>query len=307
MDKAKCLLLFSGGLDSLLTFKILCEQGIKIYPIFFDLYFVGKEKVKKWSEMYKIPVKIVDIKEKQLNIVKNPKYGYGKNLNPCIDCKILMFKQAKKIMREKKLDFIATGEVIGQRPFSQKKWALDLIEKESKLQGKIVRPLSGKLLKPTLAEKQGLIKREKFLSIKGKGRNSQMELSKKYNLHNYPSPSGGCLLTDSNFCLKLKEYFKRKIDFDGKEIELLKIGRHLFLHNVKIVVGRDEKENKRIKKLRKRRDILVEMKNYPGPTTLVRFYSPVKDKQKFIEKAKKLTQFYSLKSRNKRDVKFKIW
>ncbi len=311
MKKPKAILLFSGGLDSLLSFKILKEQGIKIYPIFFDFYFVDKEKAKKWAEVYVIPLKIIDLKEKQLKIVKNPKYGYGKNLNPCLDCKILMFKEAKKIMKEKKADFIATGEVVGQRPFSQKKWALNLIEEKSGLRGKIIRPLSAKILKTTETERKRMVKRENLFSIKGRSRKRQIDLAKKYGLSKYPSPAGGCLLTDPNFCLRLKEYFKRKIVLDGKEINLLKLGRHFFLNKAKIVVGRDKEENEKIKKLKKRNDILIEMENYPGPTSLVRFYPKLgkincEEKDEIIEKAKKLTKFYSLKSRREKDAKFKI-
>jgi len=308
MKKLSCLLLFSGGLDSLLAFKILAELGIKAYPIFFDICFVDRKKPMKYAKLYNLPLEIIDLRKKQLKVVKNPKYGYGKNLNPCIDCKILMFKEAKKIMKEKKADFIATGEVVGQRPFSQTRWALNLIEKETHLKGKILRPLSAKLLKPSEIEKKKLIQSKKLLSISGKSRKKQIALAKKYNLKEYPSPAGGCLLTDPSFCSRLKEYLKRKIDFNCQEIELLKLGRHFFLNHTKIVIGRNKNENQKIQKLKTNKDILIEPIDYPGPTALIRIYSKheLKEKEKMIKKAKQLIKLYSKKIPPNIEPVFKI-
>jgi tRNA U34 2-thiouridine synthase MnmA/TrmU len=213
-----------------------------------------------------------------------------------------MLKEANKI---KGFDFIATGEVLGQRPMSQTKRAITLIEKELNMEGKILRPLSAKLLKETFAEKKGFIKREKLFGFEGKSRKGQMKIAKEFHLKEYPSPCGGCILTEKEFAKKLKELFKlwREKRFKN-DIELLKVGRHFRLNLAKIVIGRNEKENKKMEKIALKGDILIKMKNYQGPLTLVRFYE--KRNEEIIKEAKKLTKYYSTKSRNKKDVLFEV-
>lgn len=309
VKKIKALVLFSGGLDSILAAKTLMEQGVKVTPLFFKSYFFGPEIARKSAEILGLKLKVFDFSKDHLNIVKKPKFGYGKAVNPCLDCHILMLKKAKEIMRKNlPADFVATGEVLGERPFSQNKKALKLVEKESSLKGCVLRPLSAKLLEPTILEKREMVNREKLLDIRGKSRKKQIELAKKIKISSYPSPAGGCLLTDLEFGKKLRELLKNYPEFDGNDVELLKLGRHppiLKKWGVKIVVGRNEEENAQIKKLARKKDILVEMKNYSGPLTLIRSYGKNK-KEAALEKAKNLTQYYSKKSRGKLDVEFKI-
>lgn len=314
----KAIILFSGGLDSILCAKILQKAparwqqsrpragNIKLLGISFKSYFFNSNQAEQAAKSIKLPLKIIDISSQQLRITKNPKYGYGKNMNPCIDCRILMLKQAKKIMKDQGFDFIATGEVLGQRPMSQNKQAIELIEKSAGLQGYILRPLSAKLLKPCIAEEKGYIDREKMLDIFGRSRKKQIELAKKYKVKIYPSPSGGCLLTDPEFSKRLQNLIDVCPKCENSDIELLKIGRHFWQGRVKIIIGRNEAENKRIKALARKTDILIEMKNYTGPTALIRNYGKSKVSKTAVEKAKRLTQFYSLKARGKKDAEFII-
>ena len=305
MKKIKAVLLFSGGLDSILAAKILRKQKIKILAITFKSYFFNEKIAKKAAKEIKLPLKVIDFSKEHLKIVKKPKYGYGKTVNPCIDCHILMLKFAKKIMEEKKYDFVATGEVLGERPMSQNPKALKLVEKESTLLGFLLRPLSAKLLKKTVPEIKKWINREKLLNISGRSRKKQIALAQKFRIKWYPTPAGGCLLTDLEFGKKLKELLKIYPKFNGNDIELLKLGRHFWKDKIKIIVGRDEKEDKKVKKLAKKFDILIEMKKYPGPLTLIRNYKKTKIPKKILEKAKELTKYYSTKARDKIDVKFK--
>jgi hypothetical protein len=320
----KAIILFSGGLDSILAKKILqkapayAKAGkVKLLGIFFKSYFFNSDQAERAAKAIKLPLEVIDFSKQQLKITRNPKYGYGKNMNPCIDCRILMLKQAKKIMEEKKFDFIVTGEVLGQRPMSQKKQTMELIEREAKLKGYILRPLCAKLLEPSIAEEMKWVDREKMLSIYGRSRKKQIELAKKYKIKEYPSPAGGCLLTDPEFSKRLEKLFDICAECKDSDIELLKIGRHIWQGEVKIIIGRNQEENKQIEEIAasrssaprndKGRDILIEMKNYTGPMTLIRNYGRLKISKAVIEKAKKLTQFYSIKARGKKDVEFIIY
>ena len=306
MKKIKAIILFSGGLDSILAVKLLQEQMIELLGITLKSYFFNEEQAKKAAKQIKLPLKVVDFSEEHFKIVKRPQYGYGKNINPCIDCHILMLETAKKTMKKQGFNFIVTGEVLGERPMSQNRKALELIEKQSSLSGYLLRPLSAQLLKPTIPEKLGWVNRKEFLDISGRSRKKQIALAKKYKMKEYPAPSGGCLLTDPEFSERLKELLKIYPKCKENDIESLKFGRHVWLDKSKVVIGRDEKENKKIRKIAFGRDILIEMKNYPGPLTLVRNYSKARISEKVIEKAKKLTQYYSTKARQKKDIEFRI-
>jgi len=310
------LVLFSGGLDSILTVKILRKQKVKIKALYFKSCFLNKNEAQKSAKKIRIPLKIIDFSKEHLGVVKDPKHGYGSQMNPCIDCRISMLKKAKKIMGKEGFDFIATGEVIGQRPMSQNRKVLQITEKESSLSGHLLRPLSAKLLNETLIEKEGFIERKKLFAISGRSRKEQIKLAKETKLQSYPSPAGGCLLTDPEFSKRLKVILKlwqktpRSLKREKNDIELLKLGRHFIENEIKIIVGRDNKENEKIKKLALKNDILVEMENYPGPLTLIRNYRKrpflKKGQEKALKKAKGLTRYYSTKSRNKKDAKFCI-
>ena len=299
--KTKALLLFSGGLDSILALKILEEQDIKVIPLYFESVFFSEKEILETARRLKLKLRKVDFSKKQFELVKNPRYGYGKNFNPCIDCRLLMLKEAKKIMKKENCDFITTGEVLGERPMSQNKNSLELVEKKSSLQGLLLRPLSAKLLPPTVAEKNKLVERNKLFGISGRGRFRQLALAKKYKLAGFPSPAGGCLLTDPAFSKRLGKLLEKKSDPALSDLKLLKLGRHFWQGDVLIVVGRNEEENRKIRKIASENDILTELKNISGPLTLIR---GKKISDETIKKAQKLTAHYSTRARGKKDLKF---
>lgn len=304
----KALVLLSGGLDSILAVKILQQQNIEITGLTFVSYFFNVETAKKAAKNLKVPLKIINFSDEHLEMVKNPKYGYGKNMNPCIDCHLMMLRKAREIMEQEDFDFVATGEVLDERPFSQNKQALRLIEKASGLTNYLLRPLSAKLLEPTILEQQGLVDRNRLLDIYGRSRKKQLRLAKEWGIKEYPTPAGGCLLTDPGFSQRLKEMFRNWPDCQGIDIELLKLGRIFWENKNLIVVGRNQEENQKLKKMARSNDILIELKNIPGPTTLIR--SKIKFdgdfKNQIITKAKQLTQYYSSKARNKKNVLFSV-
>jgi len=306
MKKAKALILFSGGLDSILAAKLLIEQGIEVQGLIFKSYFFDFERAKQTAKEIGIKLRTNDFSKEHLKMVKCPKYGYGKNMNPCIDCHALMFKIAKQIMKKENFDFVATGEVLGERPMSQNKNALKLIEKESGLNEYLLRPLSAKLLEPTEVEKRGLVGREKLLDIRGRSRKRQLELAKKWKIKEYPNPAGGCLLTDPDFSKRLKKILDKYPEAGENDIVLLKFGRHFWNDSAKIIIGRNHQENLEIKKLRQKNDVLIELKDLTGPTTLIRSYQGIISK-KMIAEGEKFTKYYSLKARDKEDLKFKIF
>jgi tRNA U34 2-thiouridine synthase MnmA/TrmU len=286
MRQVKALVLLSGGLDSMLSVKVLQAQGTEVEALCFVSNFFNAGKAEVSVEKLGIKIHIIDFSQEILNLAKNPVHGYGKNMNPCIDCHGLMFKMAGKFAKENNFDFVATGEVLGQRPFSQNKQSLKKVEKIGGIE--ILRPLSAKLLPETLAEKKGLIKRNKLLNIEGRGRERQMELAKKLGIEDYPTPAGGCLLTDPDFSQRLKKMLDHWPNCDNNDIELLKYGRVYWIHTrqilnerrktketndflwILVVVGRHKEDNEKLEKLVKKDDIVVELKKMNGPLTIVR-------------------------------------
>ncbi|MBY9006378.1 MAG: hypothetical protein KGD63_06440 [Candidatus Lokiarchaeota archaeon] len=269
--------LISGGLDSLVATLLLKLQNINIIGLNFKSPFCVCDKAYKNAEcglnLYKEKFNIEVIhKQKEddyLDIVKNPKFGYGKNLNPCIDCRIYILKKAKEFAKEVGADFIYTGEVLDQRPKSQHKQALKIVEKESNLEGLLLRPLSAKLLKPTILEEKGLIDRSQLLGIKGRSRKIQVELAKKHNLLNEYFACGGCLLTDKSFALKAKDLINYNKNLKINDFRILKYGRHFRYKNAKIIIGRNELENNMLLQIKKVNDIIMSAKNVKGPTTII--------------------------------------
>ncbi len=300
----RCLFLFSGGLDSLLGVKILQKQGIKVDLITFKSYFFDSKQAEKSAKDLKLGLKIVDFSQEHLSIVKHPRWGYGKNMNPCIDCHLLMLRKAKEIMEKEKYDFVATGEVLGERPMSQNKSILRMLEKRSGLEGYLLRPLSAKLLEPTILEKQGKICRDKLLALQGRSRKAQLELAQKWGLKNYPTPAGGCLLTDPGFSQRLKELFQKWPECSGEDIQLLKVGRHFWFDSNKIVVGRNKEENEKIKSFFRKGDYLLKLKSLPGPLTLVR---GKKIDSLVLKRAAELTANYSSKARKEKEVELVVF
>jgi tRNA-uridine 2-sulfurtransferase len=271
MPKVKALVLFSGGLDSTLAVKILELQDIEVTGLCFTSNFFSSASAEKSVKANDIKLKVVDINKEILDLVKNPPSGYGKNLNPCIDCHSLMIKKAGQIMKKEKYDFVATGEVLGQRPFSQNKDALERVKKISGVD--VLRPLSAKLLPETEAEKKGLVNRGRLLNISGRMRERQMELAAKFKI-TYPAPAGGCLLTDPEFSGRLIKMLNYWPKCNNNDVELLKNGRPFWLNkgNKKtlLVVGRNATENSNLEKLAKTGDIMIELNKENGPTTLIR-------------------------------------
>lgn len=275
----KAIALISGGLDSTLATKLVKDLGIDLIALntvspfclcnhrsssgcFHGVNLVAKELGLKLIS--------VDVAAEFLGIVKNPEHGYGSNMNPCIDCRILLFKKAREAMQQEGASFVITGEVLGQRPMSQKLNTMRLIEKKAGLEGLVLRPLSAKVLEPSIPEKQGWVDRDKLCAINGRGRREQFVLAEKFGINDYPCPSGGCLLTDPEFSLRLKDLMRHG-DFDLGDIALLKAGRHFRLSDVaKLVVGRNERENQRLLDLAREGDCLFMPSDIAGPTALGR-------------------------------------
>ena len=277
--QVKALVLLSGGLDSILAVKLLLEQGIAVQAINFRTNFCGPSKARPAAAMLGVPLREVNIREEFLAVLKKPKHGYGSGLNPCIDCHVLMLKKAGEIMRQEGFDFVATGEVLGERPMSQHKQALDIVARDANVVGYLLRPLSAKLLEPTIAEQEGLVDREKLLDISGRSRKIQMALAEQYGIKSYPTPAGGCALTQKGFADRLRELMKHKPDFNSEDVNLVAIGRHFFAHrslgeggldNIQIILGRNQEENEILASVASQNDILISPENFIGPLALVR-------------------------------------
>ncbi len=279
----KALVLLSGGLDSMLAARVLMEQGIEVTGLSFKSNFFSTAKAKKVAEQFKIKLIEVDFSEEHLKMVKNPAHGYGKNMNPCIDCHALMLTRAREIMDNPpcppcqggSFDFVATGEVLGERPMSQNPQALKTVEKISGLKGKLIRPLSAKLMDESDLEKSGAVNRNRLLDISGRSRARQLELVKKFGIKEYVSPGGGCLLTDPSFSDRLMKLLEYWPESGGDDIELLKCGRIYWLKNetgkyVLLVIGREEKDNEKLENFAHNGDIVIQMSEENGPTSLIR-------------------------------------
>jgi tRNA-uridine 2-sulfurtransferase len=271
--KTKALVLFSGGLDSMLVVKLLQEQNIRVDGICFRSSFFEPHNALKSAETLGLHLDVVDIGQEILKLVKNPPSGYGKNLNPCLDCHALMIKKAGQFAKKEKYDMVATGEVLGQRPFSQRKEALDRVRKLSGVD--VLRPLSAKMLNETRAESLGLVKRGKLLSIHGRGRDKQLELIRKYGVKKFPMPAGGCALTDPGFCERLGVLLDNWPKSSVNDTLLIKNGRIFWLtgksgQKTMAIIGRNEKENEALKKLAQKGDFVLELKEMAGPTALIR-------------------------------------
>lgn len=274
----KAIALLSGGLDSILATKLILEQGINVEALNFLTVFCtcttkGKTCLasKTAADNLGVKLKVFEVSKDYFGIVKNPKHGYGSNMNPCLDCRIFIFKKAKEYMEKTGASFIITGEVLGERPMSQRRDAMRIIERESQLEGMVLRPLSAKLFEPTVAEKTGLVDREKLLSFKGRSRKPQIQLAKELGINDYPCPAGGCLLTDPGFANRMRDLIKHKPHFTVNDAQLLKTGRHFRLsEEAKVVVGRNKEENERLSGLMKEGDISFYPVDVKGPVGIGR-------------------------------------
>lgn len=245
MEK-KCVALISGGLDSTLAAKLMLAQGIEVQGLYLSMSWgcCEKEKAVACAAQLGIPLMVLSVGDAYLDVIRAPKYGYGSGMNPCVDCRIYMFRIAKRYMEESGAGFVVTGEVLGQRPMSQMRRPLDLIEAESGLEGLLLRPLSAQLLEPTLPELLGIVDRGRLLELSGRSRQEQMALAAADGLTGYSTPAGGCLLTDEHFAKKAKDLFAHEERPTTKDMELLTIGRHFRVGpRTKVIVGRNELEN----------------------------------------------------------------
>ena len=293
----KAIALLSGGLDSTLAAKIVLDLGIELEALNFLTVFctcTTREETclasQKAVDVLGIPLKVFNVSEEYLNVVKHPEHGYGSNMNPCIDCRIFMLKEAKTYMEATGASFLVTGEVLGQRPMSQRRDAMRLIEKEAGLEGFILRPLSAKFLPVSIPEKEGWVDREKLLKIQGRSRKPQIKLADQYGIRDYPCPAGGCLLTDPGFSKRMKDLLLYFPDFSLNDVHLLKMGRHFRLSpKLKLVVGRNEEENQKIQTFSEEGDILIKLFRFPGPLSLLRGEAGEEE----IEKAAAITARYS--------------
>ncbi|MGD8352646.1 MAG: hypothetical protein PVJ01_00660 [Pseudomonadota bacterium] len=282
--------LLSGGLDSMLASELLKRQGIEITAIIFQTPFFGSTRAVGAARQLGVTYRVEDITFPHLDMVKDPVHGYGKNMNPCIDCHAMMFKMAGDLMEELQAQFLFSGEVLGQRPMSQNLKALKVVESASGYGGLILRPLSAKLLPETEPEKKGQVDRKQLLDIQGRSRKKQIQLAQEWGITEFPSPGGGCLLTDPGFSLRLEELFESDPSAGPTEIERLKLGRHFRLPGgSKAIIGRHHQDNENLKLLAKESDILIKQNDAPGPLTVLDGDASDED----IESAASLTARYT--------------
>lgn len=308
-QQIRALGLMSGGLDSTLAAHVVQSQGIEVLGLHFSTGFCvadrhrllgnfnNRDKPYRNDALHagaqlSVPVEIIDIKEDYLpNVVLNPKYGYGQGMNPCIDCRIFMLGKARKIMKERGYHFIFTGEVLGQRPMSQRRPPMHTIEEEAGLEGLLLRPLSARLLPATTAEEKGWIDRSRLFAFSGRTRKPQMELAERFGLIDYPQPAGGCcFLPDENYARKLRDLLAhRGPGVDPDDMMLLKVGRHFRLgQEVKIIVGRHESENDYLERFRDGRGAAW-VEAFSSPLTLIEGAPSAAD----LELACRITARYS--------------
>ncbi|SHK40830.1 Thiamine biosynthesis protein (ThiI) [Hathewaya proteolytica DSM 3090] len=261
----RALAMISGGLDSILAAKLIKEQGIEVIGICFKSYFFNEENARRMVGQIDVPLEVVDFSEEHFEMVRNPKHGYGKNINPCIDCHAMMMRYCGELLEKFQADFIITGEVLNQRPMSQNKGALNAVKKESGIGNKILRPLCALNLEPTEMELSGMVDREKLMGISGRSRKIQMELAEKWNIKDYPSPAGGCKLTEPNFSDRMKDLLKYQDKVDEKDLRLLTIGRHFRMSpTCKIISTRVQEETATLKECLNKSDLCMLARDYKG-------------------------------------------
>lgn len=256
----------------MLAAELLRRCGVGIICIAFSTPFFGSQAAEEAARDMGLELIPADIASEHLEVLKKPRFGYGKNLNPCIDCHILMARAALEMMEEAGADFLATGEVLGERPKSQNRQALELVSRFSGAGDLLLRPLSARLLDPTLPERRGWVNRDCLMDIEGRSRRRQMDLAEEWGIKTYQGPAGGCLLTDPGFSRRLEELMRTCPGFDVNDAELLKVGRHFWSEDTLIVLGRREAENASLMELAMPSDLLLKEGDRPGPTALVRAY-----------------------------------
>lgn len=275
--KKRAISLLSGGLDSTLSTRLIMEQGIDVVALHFSSPFASRRdrerglQAERTANELGVTLICRDKGEEYLEIVKNPRHGYGKNMNPCIDCRIYMLRATREVMEETAAGFVVTGEVLGQRPMSQMRQTIELIERESGLEDLIVRPLSAKLFPPSKPERDGIVDRSRLLDISGRSRKAQNLLAGKYELLEFGHPAGGCLLTDPIFSKKLRDIMVHEGDFSLRDIEYMNLGRYFRIDSATILIlGRDMQENETIKARWALPYVMFNPVNFKGPTGLLK-------------------------------------
>ncbi|HUH66697.1 MAG TPA: 7-cyano-7-deazaguanine synthase, partial [Syntrophales bacterium] len=236
----KAIVLLSGGLDSTLAVRLMIDQGIEITAVHFTSIFCNctprkagcKLQARKIAEELDVPIHVIHKGMDYIRMVEDPPHGYGSGMNPCIDCRIYMLRKVKELMPQMGASFVVTGEVLGQRPMSQHRNTLRLIERESELEAMILRPLSAQHFSPTIPEQEGIVDRQKLLAISGRSRKEQIGLAERFSISDYPCPAGGCLLTDKEIAARLRDLFDHVPDYDMTDLHFLKIGRHFRFNSV---------------------------------------------------------------------------
>jgi len=262
--------LLSGGLDSRLAVCVLRKQGLHVEGVVFNSPFFPIRSAKEAAAQLDIPLHIVDFTNDILELLKHPKHGFGGAMNPCIDCHARMILRAGEMMAQMGFDFVATGEVMGQRPMSQNRQSLDIVRRDSTLEGRLLRPLSALLLEPTIPEQEGIIDRTQLLGLSGRSRKPQIALAKEFGLTSWPSPAGGCMLTEKGFAHRLQEEAAHEGLDSVFTVKLLVHGRHFRLPDgTRAVVGRDAADNASLKGMKRDADVLLHTVSVPGPTVLL--------------------------------------
>jgi tRNA U34 2-thiouridine synthase MnmA/TrmU len=275
-NRKRAVMLLSGGLDSTLAARMMLDQGVELVALHFTSPFCTcargagngcHSQARVVAERMKIPIKTVSKGHEYIEIIRNPRHGRGAGMNPCIDCRIFTLKKAKEYMEQLGAAFLVTGEVVGQRPMSQRSDALRIIEKHSGCQGIVLRPLSAKYFEPTIAEREGWVDRESLLHITGRSRKEQIRLAEEWEIGDHPCPAGGCLLTDKIFAQKVRDLFEHCADPDAADIQLLKVGRHFRLPDGrKAIVARNERENRKLEALCKGKMPVYIANGFSGPS-----------------------------------------
>lgn len=274
-NNPQILSLFSGGLDGLLAAKTLLEQGLSVLCLHFHSPFFGKpEKVAHWEQVYGLHILPVNISEAYTQMLEaRPAHGFGSVINPCVDCKILMLTHARKLMDEMGAAAVATGEVLGQRPMSQRRDTLDIILREAGLKGKLLRPLCAKHLNPTEAELSGLVDRERLHGFSGRGRKDQMRLAKHFGITEIPTPAGGCRLAEKENARSYLPVLLHTPQLTSVDFELANAGRQLWRFDPaprRLIVGRNQADNDLLQALAGEKDLIFKAADYPGPLVLAR-------------------------------------
>jgi len=295
----KCLALFSGGLDSILAVKHMEKLGYTVIPVFFETPFFEATSAVKAAKANGIELRVINVMPEYLEVLKNPRYGYGKNMNPCVDCHGFMFRKAAAMMQEYGADFLISGEVLGQRPKSQRKYSMNAVAKLSGVKDLLVRPLCQRFLADTLPIREGWVDEAELLDIQGRGRYRQLELAREYGVIEFQNPAGGCKLTDIKYSRKLKDLLVHD-QINDKSIKFLNYGRHFRLNdNTRLVVGRDMAENEHLSLLTTD-EIVVKAVDYHGPLGIICKDERVTENE--IEMAARIVLRYNNKVESEADV-----